>query len=213
MVSPSIRSPAVETANPFTKLTRFAEDAATPRAALDVLIPSPTTTGRRHQTTHAEGQPVARIQRRKSRSMSRRPSASSPTVGTRELDEEHWHFEPSTTCNGGLRNAIDSVGERMRKKVWVGTLGTPTDSFKEDLRKEVDQRLLSQRDSVSVWIPDNEFQRCYDEFCHQVCSTPSPRYSHLIVYRFYGPASITLCQMHPRPRCSTSLPPTSSIKP
>ncbi|KAH6904345.1 trehalose-phosphatase [Coprinopsis sp. MPI-PUGE-AT-0042] len=173
MVSPSVRSPAVETANPFTKLTRFAEDAAGAvgagtRGALDVLIPSPTTTGRRHQTTHAEGQPAPRIQRRKSRSMSRRPSASSPTVGTRELDEEHWHFEASTTCNGGLRNAIDSVGERMRKKVWVGTLGTPTDSFKEDIRKEVDQRLLSQRDSVPVWIPDDEFQRCYDEFCHQV---------------------------------------------
>ena len=23
--------------------------------------------------------------------------------------------------------------------------------------------------SVPVWIPDAEFENCYDEFCHQVC--------------------------------------------
>ena len=97
----------------------------------------------------------------------------------RELDpdSDSWHFEPSTVCNGGLRNAIDSVGERLRKKVWVGTLGTPTDGFGEEVRKEIDERLLSQRESVPVWIPDDEFQSCYDEFCHQVCLSITHVYS------------------------------------
>lgn len=76
-------------------------------------------------------------------------------------------MEPNPHCNGGLKNAVDSVGDRMRKKLWVGTLGTTTDDFDEDLRKEIDAR-MSQRNHLPVWIPDAEFQSCYDEFCHQV---------------------------------------------
>ncbi|KAJ3496620.1 hypothetical protein NLJ89_g10458 [Agrocybe chaxingu] len=77
-------------------------------------------------------------------------------------------MEPNTHCNGGLKNAVESVGERMKKKLWVGTLGTPTDGFGEDLRKDIDKRMLAQHASLPVWIPDAEFQSCYDEFCHQV---------------------------------------------
>lgn len=104
--------------------------------------------------------------------MSRRrhSSVSSPKADDDALDRftGNWHFELSTTCNGGLRNAVESVSERLRKKLWVGTLGTPTDDFKEDLRNQIDDRLRSRRDSVPVWIPDAEFQSAYDEFCHQV---------------------------------------------
>lgn len=81
---------------------------------------------------------------------------------------KEWYFENSTSCNGGLRNAVESVNERMRRKVWVGTLGTPTDEFGEDLRADIDRKLLAQRESVAVWIPDAEFTSAYDEFCHQV---------------------------------------------
>jgi hypothetical protein len=77
-------------------------------------------------------------------------------------------MEPNPHCNGGLKNAVDSVGDRMKKKLWVGTLGTCTDGFGDDLRKDIDNRMLAQRDSLPVWIPDAEFQSCYDEFCHQV---------------------------------------------
>ena len=77
-------------------------------------------------------------------------------------------MEPNPHCNGGLKNAVDSVGDRMKKKLWVGTLGTCTDGFGDDLRKDIDSRMLAQRDSLPVWIPDAEFQSCYDEFCHQV---------------------------------------------
>lgn len=77
-------------------------------------------------------------------------------------------MEPNPHCNGGLKNAVDSVGQRMKKKLWVGTLGTCTDSYSEPLRKDIDRRMLDQRDSLPVWIPDAEFQSCYDEFCHQV---------------------------------------------
>lgn len=77
-------------------------------------------------------------------------------------------MEPNLRGNGGLKNAVDSVGPRMKKKLWVGTLGTCTDTYGEELRKDIDKRMLEQRDSLLVWIPDAEFQSCYDEFCHQV---------------------------------------------
>ena len=77
-------------------------------------------------------------------------------------------MEPNPRGNGGLKNAVDSVEDRLRKKLWVGTLGTCTDEFGEDLRKDIDSRMLAQRSSLPVWIPDAEFSICYDEFCHQV---------------------------------------------
>lgn len=77
-------------------------------------------------------------------------------------------MEPNPHCNGGLKNAVESVSDRMKKKLWVGTLGTPTDSFGDELRKDIDHRMHLQKSSLPVWIPDGEFQKCYDEFCHQI---------------------------------------------
>ncbi|KAF6749841.1 trehalose-phosphatase [Ephemerocybe angulata] len=179
---PSVRSSSQERSNPFTKLTRFAEEAVAAIAGTGkpdhasfgtetdggLLASLPQPQSRKHQTTHSDAAP--RLQRRKSRSMSRRrhgTSVSSP-VESDSPQKDTWHFEASTTCNGGLRNAVDSVHERMRRKVWVGTLGTATDGFDEETRAQIDKRLLSQRESTAVWIPDAEFQSAYDEFCHQV---------------------------------------------
>ena len=77
-------------------------------------------------------------------------------------------MEPNPHGNGGLKNAVDSVEDRIRKKLWVGTLGTCTDDYGEDLRKDINSRMLIQNSSLPVWIPDAEFESCYDEFCHQV---------------------------------------------
>jgi trehalose 6-phosphate synthase complex regulatory subunit len=79
-----------------------------------------------------------------------------------------WHVESNPHGNGGLKNAVDSVKTRLRKKLWVGTLGTNTDKFKESLKRNMEWRLRDENDSLPVWIPDAEFASCYDEFCHQV---------------------------------------------
>lgn len=60
------------------------------------------------------------------------------------------------------------MGSKLRKKLWVGTLGTCTDGFGEAVRHDIDARMLMEQNSLPVWIPDAEFQSCYDEFCHQV---------------------------------------------
>ncbi|KAG6899346.1 hypothetical protein C0993_011062 [Termitomyces sp. T159_Od127] len=99
------------------------------------------------------------LRRRLSRSLSRQ-----------HLDpREPWHIEPSSHCNGGLKNAVDSIGPKL-KKLWVGTLGTSVDSIQAAQRSEIEKSLaaLPQHPSTPVWVPDAEFSSCYAEFCHQV---------------------------------------------
>jgi trehalose 6-phosphate synthase/phosphatase len=63
---------------------------------------------------------------------------------------------------------VNSVSNRLRKKLWVGVLGTPTDKFDDDLRENINTKMRKEANSLPVWIPDAEFSKCYDEFCHQV---------------------------------------------
>ncbi|EKM52411.1 glycosyltransferase family 20 protein [Phanerochaete carnosa HHB-10118-sp] len=122
-----------------------------------------------HQTTHGPNTQT-RVQRRMSRSTAHRTSSRSLS-STRQDTFSHsaaWHVEPNPHCNGGLKNAVASVKTRLRKKLWVGTLGANTDSFKESLKRNMEWRLREEQDSLPVWIPDAEFASCYDEFCHQV---------------------------------------------
>lgn len=155
------RSPTHEATNPFTKLTRFAPSLE-------------NRSVKKHQTTHPETQSTARLRRKQSRSSSRRANSSSAapnlisTQSSSGTTPKVWHMEVNPHGNGGLKNAVDSVEDRIRKKLWVGTLGTCTDEFGEDLRKEINSRMLAQSSSLPVWIPDAEFESCYDEFCHQV---------------------------------------------
>ncbi|KAF9241274.1 glycosyltransferase family 20 protein [Melanogaster broomeanus] len=58
--------------------------------------------------------------------------------------------------------------DRLTQKLWVGTLGNSTDKFGPELRSNIDVRMRQMCSSVPVWIPDAEFESCYDEFCHQV---------------------------------------------
>ncbi|CCM06307.1 uncharacterized protein FIBRA_08558 [Fibroporia radiculosa] len=126
---------------------------------------------KRHQTTHQNstaGQ--TRVQRRMSRSTAARTSSRS--LSSTRLDPglhgTKWHIESNPHCNGGLKNAVDSVGSRLRRKLWVGTLGANTDGFRESLKRNMEWRMRDNYDSLPVWIPDAEFASCYDEFCHQV---------------------------------------------
>ena len=99
-------------------------------------------------------------QRKNSRSLARRPHSDSPISC-------QYHVEPNSHGNG-LTNAVNSLEGRLRRKHWVGTLGTNTDLFKDALRLDIDHRLAEEYDSSPVWIPDDEFTQYYDNFCHQV---------------------------------------------
>ena len=122
-----------------------------------------------HQITHGPNAQT-RVRRRMSRSSMHRTNSRSLSSSRQDSlsHSQAWHIESNPHCNGGLKNAIDSVKTRLRRKLWVGTLGANSDNFKESLKRNMEWRLREERDSLPVWIPDSEFQSCYDEFCHQV---------------------------------------------
>ncbi|EIN05673.1 hypothetical protein PUNSTDRAFT_145633 [Punctularia strigosozonata HHB-11173 SS5] len=124
-----------------------------------------------HERQHVPSRVARKNSASLSRSYSRRTERSSSKSSLNTPTKERglgWHLEPNPHANGGLRNAVDSVEDKLRKKLWVGTLGTDTDPIPEHMRKSIDKRMKEDCDSLPVWIPDAEFTKCYDEFCHQV---------------------------------------------
>ncbi|KAH9990884.1 alpha-trehalose-phosphate synthase [Russula vinacea] len=165
--SPAV-TPGVEHVSPlFASLTHLkksgfgdAKIKSSARNGFGYLPGSLPATRQRPTEDHHAHIPL-RSQRKNTRSIARRPHSDSP-VG------RQYHVEPNPHGNGGLTNAVKSLEGRLKRKRWVGTLGTNTDSFKEPLRRDIDHRMAEEYDSSPVWIPDDEFTQYYDNFCHQV---------------------------------------------
>ncbi|CAL1697858.1 unnamed protein product [Somion occarium] len=173
-VSPAT-TPRAESANPFgsgfpgLSGSAVVNGAASATQSLIGAVSDTLNGARKHQTTHNNIAP-SRVQRRSSRSAVSRNQSRSLSESRQDTftHSQPWHVESNSHCNGGLKNAIDSAHDRLRKKLWVGTLGTNTDKFKESLKRTMEWKLREEYDSLPVWIPDSEFASCYDEFCHQV---------------------------------------------
>lgn len=69
--------------------------------------------------------------------------------------------------NIGLHKALASVKDEVPDVKWVGVLDTPTDKISDELKKDIDEK-LGAADNIPVWVKDEEFNQCYDVFCHQV---------------------------------------------
>ncbi|KAG1873862.1 glycosyltransferase family 20 protein [Suillus subluteus] len=149
--------------NPFSK---FASLAPSPAGKGSISPPSIQNI----DASLAKFQPdlvhSIRLQRRSS--SSKPPRYPSLTRSYTNAPAESYYFAPNIHCNGGLKNAVDSVKDRMTSKLWVGTLGNSTDAYSTELKASVDRRMMEKHSSLPVWIPDAEFESCYDEFCHQV---------------------------------------------
>jgi len=156
-----VTTPNSEQSNPFVSIGEVVGSPAalSPDSALK----------HEHQTTHT---PHSSRFARKSPLMRQR-SLSAIRRTDSESAQSTWHTKPNLHANGGLHNAVRSVGSRIKRRLWVGTLGTHTDSFKDNLKRSIDKRMFEKVESVPVWIPDAEFEKCYDEFCHQARTTTS----------------------------------------
>ncbi|KAK0434706.1 hypothetical protein EV421DRAFT_1740711 [Armillaria borealis] len=98
------------------------------------------------------------------------PTSAVAPLLVRSLDEQtkfHFHIELHAHCNGGLKNAMDSVTfssvrPQMRKKVWAAPWAW--------------ERIVGATRSVSLEVTkarssvpkDAVIEGCYDEFSHQV---------------------------------------------
>ena len=159
-------TPGVEQANPFFSI----EEAI---GSPDFLSPD-SALKHGHQTTHTRtNNQSSRFARKSPLLRQRSLSANRRGDGDLLVAQPVWRTEPNPHANGGLHNAVRSVGSRIKRRLWVGTLGTHTDSFKDNLKRNIDRRMFEKVESVPVWIPDAEFEKCYDEFCHQAWQVTS----------------------------------------
>ena len=160
--TPQMTTPNNELPNPFVSLGQaVGSSAVRPDLTLKIEYQTTHTGANAHTSRFARKSPSLR-----QRSLSANRRGESDSLHT----QLNWHIESNPQANGGLYNAVRSVGSRIRRKLWVGTLGSHTDSFKDNLKRSIDKRMFEKAESVPVWIPDSEFQKCYDEFCHQVGS-------------------------------------------
>ncbi|KIY50195.1 glycosyltransferase family 20 protein [Fistulina hepatica ATCC 64428] len=127
---------------------------------------------RKYKATYPD---ASRLRHRSlSRSLSKRSASSNSRRSDDFGDFSSWHIDTNSHCNGGLRNAVDSVEMPLRGpaapayKLWVGVLGCNTDSFTPAFRDKIERTLRTHHAAQPVWIPDAEFTSCYDDFCHQV---------------------------------------------
>jgi len=82
-----------------------------------------------------------------------------------------WTVVPADQGNGGLRNAVQAAvrNGKLHDKIWVGTLGMPTDALEDTQRKQdIEDRLATEYDSLTVFCRDSDFDGHYTHYCKQI---------------------------------------------
>ncbi|KAI9197114.1 glycosyltransferase family 20-domain-containing protein [Polychytrium aggregatum] len=89
-----------------------------------------------------------------------------------EKNFANYHVGPSTLGNIGLQNAVNSLKDQIRSKVWIGSLGTSTESYSDDFKSAITQKLTTEYESMPVFLSDEEVEGHYNQFCKQVLWKP-----------------------------------------
>ncbi|CAG8950402.1 hypothetical protein HYFRA_00006895 [Hymenoscyphus fraxineus] len=82
-----------------------------------------------------------------------------------------WTVVPADQGNGGLRNAVQAAvrNGNLNDKIWVGTLGMPTDVLEDTRQKQdIEDRLATEYDSLTVFCKDSDFDGHYTHYCKQI---------------------------------------------
>lgn len=82
-----------------------------------------------------------------------------------------WTVVPADQGNGGLRNAVQASvrSGKLEDKIWVGTLGMPTDVLEDTQQKQdIEERLAAEYDSLTVFCKDSDFDSHYTHYCKQI---------------------------------------------
>ncbi|KAH6709053.1 glycosyltransferase family 20-domain-containing protein [Leptodontidium sp. MPI-SDFR-AT-0119] len=82
-----------------------------------------------------------------------------------------WTVVPADQGNGGLRNAVQAAvrNGNLHDKIWVGTLGMPTDALEDTQQKQdIEDRLATEYDSLTVFCKDSDFDGHYTHYSKQI---------------------------------------------
>ncbi|EEP82915.1 conserved hypothetical protein [Uncinocarpus reesii 1704] len=86
------------------------------------------------------------------------------------FSDAKWTIEPSEQGNGGLFNAIRSAVDEdaLKEKLWVGTLGMPTDALEEHVKDTIAEKLEVDNECLTVFVNDSDFDGHYLHFCKTI---------------------------------------------
>ena len=81
-----------------------------------------------------------------------------------------WTVVKAEQGNGGLRNAVRSATDAgyLGDKVWVGTLGMPTDALAPPTKASIAKTLKGEYGSSAVYVRDADFDGHYTHFCKTI---------------------------------------------
>lgn len=110
------------------------------------------------------------------RSSRRKMAGFSGTYSPREVSREKalfdtaWTVKPAVQGNGGLANAMKGAENAgiFESKLWVGTLGFPTDTIAQHKRDEMTGKLEHDYDGLTVFVHDHDFDGHYSHYCKQI---------------------------------------------
>ncbi|TVY51447.1 putative alpha,alpha-trehalose-phosphate synthase [UDP-forming] [Lachnellula cervina] len=89
----------------------------------------------------------------------------------RVFQHANWTVVNADQGNGGLRNAVQAAvrSGNLNEKIWVGTLGMPTDALEDTQQKQdIEDRLATEYDSLTVFCKDSDFDGHYTHYCKQI---------------------------------------------
>lgn len=104
----------------------------------------------------------------------RRHTVTKNRRGSQERDfkDKSWSVEPGFQGNGGLVNAVrghDSSAQGANfEKIWVGTLGFPTDALGDAKKEEIHERLENEYESLTVFPSDRDLDGHYGHYCKTI---------------------------------------------
>ncbi|KAF3481777.1 trehalose synthase complex regulatory subunit TPS3 [Arthroderma uncinatum] len=99
------------------------------------------------------------------------PSGQAPPLSQDKVFESaEWTVQPSEQGNGGLLNAIRSAVDwpYMKDKIWVGTLGMPTDALHDKQKDAIAEKLAADCEALTIFVSDNDFDSHYSHFCKMI---------------------------------------------
>ncbi|RDW77047.1 hypothetical protein BP6252_05100 [Coleophoma cylindrospora] len=100
----------------------------------------------------------------------RQPQLDRSESHDRVFSAAEWTVEPADQGNGGLRNAVQAAvrSGHLNDKIWVGTLGMPTDALEQQRKQDIEDRLATEYDSLTVFCKDSDFDGAYTHYCKQI---------------------------------------------
>ncbi|KAL4963536.1 glycosyltransferase family 20-domain-containing protein [Aspergillus stella-maris] len=86
------------------------------------------------------------------------------------FSETEWKITTAEQGNGGLRNAVRAASEsgQLEDKVWVGTMGMPTDALTAYTKSAISEKLEGEYDCLPVDVNDSDFDGHYTHFCKTI---------------------------------------------